>query len=81
LLTVFAAPWAKGVVLSDADIGGQSDTRTLATVLGWLVAISLFAAGAITTLLEFDITASPPRETAPNDLVERWPLADLARRK
>jgi hypothetical protein len=39
-------------------------------VLGWLAAVSLFAAGVITTLLQFDITASPPRETPPNDLVE-----------
>jgi hypothetical protein len=76
--------------LSSADISGQSDTRRLAGVLGWLAAISLFAAGVITALLQFDITASPPRETAPNDLLEgtlaffqnesdRWPqeLASL----
>jgi hypothetical protein len=76
--------------LSSADISGQSDTRTLAGVLGWLAAISLLAAGVITALLQFDITASPPRETAPNDLLEgtlaffqnesdRWPqeLASL----
>jgi len=69
---------------------GQSDTRKLAGVLGWLAAISLFAAGVITALLQFDITASPPRKTAPNDLLEgtlaffqnesdRWPqeLASL----
>jgi hypothetical protein len=48
------------------------------------VAIPLFAAGVITTLLQFDITASPPRKAPPNDLVEgtlaffqnesdRWP--------
>lgn len=49
---------------------GQSDTRKLAGVLGWLAAISLFAAGVITALLQFDITASPPRKTAPNDLLE-----------
>ena len=65
-------------------MNGQADTRRLAGVLGWLVAISLFAAGVITALLQFDITASPPRETAPNDLLEgtlaffqnesdRWP--------
>jgi hypothetical protein len=78
------------VVLSSADISGQSDTRRLAGILGWLAAISLFAAGVITALLQFDITASPPRETAPNDLLEgtlaffqnesdRWPqeLASL----
>jgi hypothetical protein len=71
-------------------MNGQSDTRRLAGVLGWLVAISLFAAGVITALLQFDITASPPRKTAPNDLLEgtlaffqnendRWPqeLASL----
>jgi hypothetical protein len=71
-------------------MNGQSDTRRLAGVLGWLVAISLFAAGVITVLLQFDITASPPRTTAPNDLLEgtlaffqnesdRWPqeLASL----
>ena len=76
--------------LRDADIGGRSDTRRLAEVLAWLTAIALFAAGVITALLEFDITASPPRETAPNDLLEgtlaffqnesdRWPqeLASL----
>jgi hypothetical protein len=76
--------------LSSADISGQSDTRRLAGILGWLAAISLFAAGVITALLQFDITASPPRETAPNDLLEgtlaffqnesdRWPqeLASL----
>lgn len=76
--------------MSSADISGQSDTRRLAGVLGWLAAISLFAAGVITALLQFDITASPPRETAPNDLLEgtlaffqnesdRWPqeLASL----
>ena len=80
----------KGAVLSSADINGQSDTSGLARVLGWLVAISLFAAGVITALLQFDITASPPRNTAPNDLLEgtlaffqnesdRWPqeLASL----
>ena len=68
----------------------QSDTRNLAGVLGWLAAISLFAAGVITALLQFDITASPPRKTVPNDLLEgtlaffqnesdRWPqeLASL----
>jgi hypothetical protein len=49
-----------------------------------VVAIPLFAAGVITTLLQFDITASPPAKTAPNDLLEgtlasfqnesdRWP--------
>jgi hypothetical protein len=65
-------------------MNGRSDTRKLAGVLGWLAAISLFAAGVITALLQFDITASPPRETAPNDLLEgtlaffqnesdRWP--------
>ena len=48
------------------------------------MAIPLFAAGVITTLLQFDITASPPAKTAPNDLLEgtlasfqneseRWP--------
>jgi hypothetical protein len=63
---------------------GQSDTGRLAEVLGWLAAVSLFAAGVITTLLQFDITASPPRKAPPNDLVEgtlaffqnesdRWP--------
>jgi hypothetical protein len=76
--------------LSSANLNGRSDTRRLAGVLGWLVAISLFAAGVITALLQFDITASPPRKTAPNDLLEgtlaffqnesdRWPqeLASL----
>ncbi len=62
----------------------QPGTRSLATVLGWLAAIALFAAGLITALLQFDVTASPPRRTAPNDLLEgtlaffqnesdRWP--------
>ena len=70
--------------MSGANITGQSDVRRLAGVLGWLAAVPLFAAGVITTLLEFDITASPPRKTAPNDLLEgtlaffqnesdRWP--------
>ena len=76
--------------MRSANIGDQSDTRKLAGVLGWLAAISLFAAGVITALLQFDITASPPRRTAPNDLLEgtlaffqnesdRWPqeLASL----
>jgi hypothetical protein len=65
-------------------MNGRPDTGRLARVLGWLVAIPLFAAGVITTLLEFDITASPPAKTAPNDLLEgtlaffqnesdRWP--------
>jgi hypothetical protein len=65
-------------------MNGHTDTRRLAGILGWLVAISLFAAGLITALLQFDITASPPRRTAPNDLLEgtlaffqnesdRWP--------
>jgi hypothetical protein len=76
--------------LSSANINDQSDISRLARVLGWLAAISLFAAGVITALLQFDITASPPRETAPNDLLEgtlaffqnesdRWPqeLASL----
>jgi hypothetical protein len=76
--------------LRSANMNGQSDTKRLAGVLGWLVAISLFAAGVITALLQFDITASPPRKTAPNDLLEgtlaffqnesdRWPqeLASL----
>lgn len=71
-------------------MNGHTDTRRLAAILGWLVAISLFAAGLITALLQFDITASPPRRTAPNDLLEgtlaffqnesdRWPqeLASL----
>lgn len=68
----------------DANVTSGSDTKRLAGVMGWLIAVSLFAAGVITTLLEFDITASPPRETPPNDLVEgtlaffqnesdRWP--------
>jgi hypothetical protein len=70
--------------LSSTNLNGQSDTRRLAAVLGWLAAIALFAAGLITALLQFDITASPPRKTAPNDLLEgtlasfqnesdRWP--------
>jgi hypothetical protein len=65
-------------------MNGRPETGRLARVLGWLVAIPLFAAGVITTLLEFDITASPPAKTAPNDLLEgtlasfqnesdRWP--------
>jgi hypothetical protein len=65
-------------------MNGQSDTRRLARVLGWLAAISLFAAGVITALLQFDITASPPAKAPPNDLLEgtlaffqneqdRWP--------
>jgi hypothetical protein len=71
-------------------MNGQPDKGRLAMVLAWLVAIPLFAAGVITTLLEFDITASPPAKTAPNDLLEgtlaffqnesdRWPqeLASL----
>jgi len=71
-------------------MNGQSSKHRLAGVLGWLVAISLFAAGVITALLQFDITASPPRNAAPNDLLEgtlaffqnesdRWPqeLASL----
>jgi hypothetical protein len=71
-------------------VDGQSDTRRLVGVLGWLAAVSLFAAGVITALLQFDITASPPRKTAPNDPLEgtlaffqnesdRWPqeLASL----
>jgi hypothetical protein len=76
--------------VSSANLNGQSGKQRLAGVLGWLVAISLFAAGVITALLQFDITASPPRKTAPNDLLEgtlaffqnesdRWPqeLASL----
>jgi hypothetical protein len=70
--------------LSSAVRTSGSDTPRLARVLGWLVAIPLFAAAVITLLLEFDITASPPRETPPNDLLEgtlaffqnesdRWP--------
>jgi hypothetical protein len=67
-----------------------SDTTRLARVLAWLVAIPLFAATVITVLLELEITASPPREGPPNDLLEgtraffenetdRWPqeLASL----
>src|SRR4030095_16942336 len=80
----------KGGVLSSANLNGQSDTRRLAGVLGWLGAISLFGAGLITVLVPVYITASPPRTTAPNDLLEgtlaffqnesdRWPqeLASL----
>jgi hypothetical protein len=76
--------------LSVANVNGRSDTRRLAGLLGWLTAICLFGAGLITALLQFDITASPPRKTAPNDLLEgtlaffqnesdRWPqeLASL----
>ncbi len=76
--------------MSIANVNGQSDTRRLAGLLGWLAAVSLFAAGLVTALLQFDITASPPRKTAPNDLLEgtlaffqnesdRWPqeLASL----
>jgi hypothetical protein len=70
--------------LSSANMNGQPETGRLARVLGWLVAVPLFAAGVITTLLQFDITASPPAKTAPNDLLEgtlasfqnesdRWP--------
>jgi hypothetical protein len=70
--------------LRSANLNGRSDTRRLAAVLGWLAAVALFAAGVITALLQFDITASPPRKTAPNDLLEgtlaffqnesdRWP--------
>jgi hypothetical protein len=62
--------------------GGSS--TTLARALGWLVAIPFVVAGVMTALLEFDVTAPPPRETPPNDLVEgtlaffenqseRWP--------
>jgi hypothetical protein len=71
-------------------MSGRPDTRRLAEILGWMAAIALFAAGLITALLQFDVTASPPRETAPNDLLEgtlaffqnesdRWPqeLASL----
>lgn len=68
---------------TDTRTTGQ-DTARLARLLGWLVALPLFAAGVITLLLEFDITADPPRETPPNDIVEgtlaffqnesdRWP--------
>ena len=35
-----------------------------------MAAISLFAAGVITALLQFDITASRPRTAPPNDLLE-----------
>jgi hypothetical protein len=74
----------KGAVLSSANLDGQADSRRLARILGWLAAISLFAAGVITALLQFDITASPPRKAPPNDLLEgtlaffqnesdRWP--------
>jgi hypothetical protein len=70
--------------MNDVRMTGGSDTTMLARALGWLVAIPFFAAGVMTTLLEFDVTASPPRETPPNDLVEgtlaffeneseRWP--------
>ena len=70
--------------MSSANLDGQADTRRLARILGWLAAISLFAAGVITALLQSDITASPPRKTTPNDLLEgtlaffqnesdRWP--------
>jgi hypothetical protein len=70
--------------VNDARMTGGSDTTMLARALGWLVAIPFFAAGVMTALLEFDVTASPPRETPPNDLVEgtlaffeneseRWP--------
>ena len=76
--------------MSSTNVNGRSDTRRLAGLLGLLVAVSLFAAGLITALLQFDITAAPPRKTAPNDLLEgtlaffqnesdRWPqeLASL----
>src|SRR4029453_15336504 len=79
----------KGGVLSSANLNGQSDTRRLAGVLGWLAAISLFAAGLITVLLQFALTRPPP-PTPPHDLLEgtlalfqnesdRWPqeLASL----
>src|SRR6266511_2403979 len=69
--------------MNHASMTGGSST-TLARALGWLVAIPFFVAGVMTTLLELDVTASPPRETPPNDLVEgtlaffeneseRWP--------
>src|SRR5215211_7397255 len=80
----------EGGVLSSVNMNGQPGKQRLAGVLGWLVAIALFAAGVITALLQFDLTASPPRETAPNNLLEgtlaffqnesdRWPqeLASL----
>jgi hypothetical protein len=71
-------------MVSGVSMNRRSDTSSLATVLGWLVAIPLFLAGVITALLQFDITASPPRKTPPNDLLEgtlaffqnesdRWP--------
>jgi hypothetical protein len=74
----------KGAILSSVQMNHQPVTRSLATVLGWLAAVALFVAGLITALLQFDITASPPRRTAPNDLLEgtlaffqnesdRWP--------
>ena len=74
----------KGAILSSVQMNHQPATRSLATVLGWLAAVALFVAGLITALLQFDITASPPRRTAPNDLLEgtlaffqnesdRWP--------
>jgi hypothetical protein len=74
----------RGAAVNDARMTGGSDTTMLARALGWLVAIPFFAAGVMTALLEFDVTASPPRETPPNDLVEgtlaffeneseRWP--------
>lgn len=70
--------------MNETDMTTGRDTVRLARGLAWFVAVPLFAAGVITTLLEFDITASPPRETPPNDLVEgtlaffqnesdRWP--------
>ncbi len=55
--------------MNHASMTGGSST-TLARALGWLVAIPFFVAGVMTTLLELDVTASPPRETPPNDLVE-----------
>lgn len=76
--------------MNNTNMTRESDTTRLARVLGWLVAIPLFAAAVITLLLELDVTASPPHETPPNDLVEgtlaffqnesdRWPqqLASL----
>lgn len=66
----------------------RNDTGTAvgraARVFAWVVAIPFFLASLITVLLEMNITASPPRETAGNDLFEgtleffrnetlRWP--------
>lgn len=67
--------------MSDTD---RTDAARLARILAWFVAVPLFVAAVITILLEFDVTADPPKQTPPNDIfegtlaffeneTERWP--------